>query len=147
MKVRTAQPRDLPSVSRLYFQLNPARRRSGKITGLKGSLRTRVFVAKEGRRVLGFAWANLVQYANTRVGYIDELYVQDPHRRRGIGSTLVTRALRWFAETEVEVVFVSTSAGDRAAQRFYHSLGFRRTRGPWFWWALSPGEQVTRSGD
>jgi len=74
--VRTAQPRDLPVVSRLYFQLNPARRRRGKITGLEGSLRTRVFVAEEGRRVLGFAWANLVQYANTHVGYIEELYVQ-----------------------------------------------------------------------
>ena len=146
MNVRTAQPRDLPVVSRLYFQLNPARRRRGKITSLEGSLRTRVFVAEEGRRVLGFAWANLVQYANTHVGYIEELYVQGPHRRRGIGSALVTRALRWFAEAEVEVVFVSTSAGDRVAQLFYHSLGFRRTRGPWFWWAPSPKERATRSG-
>jgi len=68
------------------------------------------------------------------VGYVEELFVRPGSRRRGVGTALMRQILRWFREERPPVVFVSTTAGDRVAWRFYESLGFRRCRGPWYAW-------------
>jgi GNAT superfamily N-acetyltransferase len=135
MRVRVARPADRVAVDRLYFRLNPGRRRDGPLPSLRVSVRSRILLAEEGGRPVGFAWANLVRYAGTSVGYIEELFVLPGHRRHGAGTLLLREALAWFQSQRPPVVFVSTSAGDRRAWRFYESLGFRRTRGPWFFWA------------
>jgi len=134
MKVRTARPSDLPSVNRLYFQLNPGRRRDGRFRSLRPSVRAKVIVAEEEGEAVGFVWAHLVGYASARVGYVEELFVLPEFRRRGVATRLMKEAMRWFETQRPPVVFVSSSAGDRRAWRFYGSLGFRRTRGPWFCW-------------
>jgi GNAT superfamily N-acetyltransferase len=92
-----------------------------------------VFVAEEDGHILGFLWVHLIEYANTRIAYIEELFVHEDHRRRGLGSALVARTVEWLAEANVPVMFVSTTAGDRIAQQFYRAEGFVRTRGPWFY--------------
>lgn len=143
MKIRQARGGDVAEVSHLYLRLNPGRRRYGRVRGLGVSAKAQVLVAEEGSRVLGFLWANLVEYANMRIAYIEELYVDADHRRRGIGSALVSKVLQWLAEEKVPVVFVSTTVGDRAARQFYRARGFHRTRGPWFYYI--PSLQTRRS--
>jgi len=134
MTVRDARASDLPAINRLYFQLYPERRRDGPIRSLRPTVRPKVVVAEEEGERVGFLWANLIQYGSARIGYVEELYVLPAFRRRGVATRLMREALRWFREQRPPVVFVSTSPGDRTAWRFYESLGFRRTRGPWFHW-------------
>jgi ribosomal protein S18 acetylase RimI-like enzyme len=132
MNVRKARPSDVDDISRLYLRLNPGRRREGRLRHLHATANARVFLAEEGGRALGFIWVHLIDYANTSIAYIEELYVDPAHRRRGIGSALMEEALEWLASARTPVLFVSTTAGDRVAQRFYRATGFARTQGPWF---------------
>lgn len=133
MRVRVARRGDLDDVSNLYMKLNPGRRRNGKLRTFKTSVDARVFVAEDDGHVVGFLWVQLVKYANTKVAYIEELFVDEDHRLRGLGSALLMQTVRWLDKARVPVVFVSTTAGDRVAQQFYQAEGFRRTRGPWFY--------------
>jgi len=134
MRVREARAIDLPALNLLYFHLNPGRRRDGRFKSLRVTIRPLVLLVEEQGKAVGFVWAHVVNYASASVGYVEELFVLPGFRRRGVGTLLMRRVQKWFQELRPAVVFVSTSSGDRVAWRFYESLGFLRTRGPWFVW-------------
>lgn len=58
-------------------------------------------------------------------GYLQRLAVDPTLVRRGIGSALVTDALRWLRRWGAREVLVNTQEGNRAALALYQSLDFR----------------------
>lgn len=60
------------------------------------------------------------------IGRIDTLLVSENHRRRGIGRTLMSRALEICARSLFKHIFLSCRAENAPAQALYAQLGFRK---------------------
>ena len=82
-----------------------------------------VLVAREGRRIIGFAIMDFGEEA----AHLALLAVDTSHRRRGIGRHL----FGWLKESAltagIAVVKLELRAGNVEAQHFYHCLGFEET--------------------
>ncbi len=55
---------------------------------------------------------------------IYNLFVAEPQRRKGVGRSLMTAALRQIVDGAFEYVRIDTSVGNLAARRLYEQLGF-----------------------
>lgn len=60
------------------------------------------------------------------IGRIETLHVSEKHRRRGVGRTLMSRALEICARSLFKHVFLSCRAENGPAQALYAQLGFRK---------------------
>jgi len=61
-----------------------------------------------------------------RRAHIDNLVVLEALRRRGLGGRLLEAASRWAKSKGAEEVLLTVWEGNRAAERFYERMGFRR---------------------
>ena len=61
-----------------------------------------------------------------RRAHIDNLVVHKAVRRQGIGTRLVEAAGKWAKGKGAEEVLLTVWEGNRAAEKFYHAMGFRR---------------------
>lgn len=99
-----------------------------------------VWVAEAGGRVAGYISCHLESEALGRIGLFA---VDDAYQRRGIGSALIHRALRWFQQQERIRVEVVTQGRNIAAQRLYQACGFRTSKlALWYhvWFTSAPGD-------
>jgi ribosomal protein S18 acetylase RimI-like enzyme len=61
-----------------------------------------------------------------RRAHIDNLIVDEPARRGGIGRRLVDAATTWARERNAAEILLTVWAGNEAAEKFYAALGFGR---------------------
>jgi len=88
-------------------------------------LADKVLVAKKGKDPIGFITCKINRLGQRYTyGSIDLVGVTNESRRLGIGTLLVSEALRWF-RGKVSSVYVGTQAGNLAAMRLYSKLGFK----------------------
>ncbi len=73
--------------------------------------------------MLGFDHYTL--YANGRVSWIEELMVDEQHRRQGVGRVLMDEFDRWARSRGSMLVGVAT----RRAAQFYSALGYKESAG------------------
>ncbi len=87
----------------------------------------------------GLAWGLQIGYpSGRRVTYLHELDVREEHRRRGIATALVTRAMTLARERGSTRFWLSTGGHNTIAQSLYETLGGeRKPLGDVnYWWAL-----------
>jgi diamine N-acetyltransferase len=58
------------------------------------------------------------------VGEIDSLYIQSPHRGRGLGSRLIQAMHAWFASEKIVTRRVTVAAGNEDAYAIYEKHGY-----------------------
>ncbi len=131
MKIVEAKKSDLGSVTALYYQLYPDRKKPPLSKFNTPKLKYRILVAKDGKTVIGFILATFTSYSKSKFGYLEELIVDAKYRGRGIGSKLVKEALLWEKKLGAEVVFGTTD--NEVA--FYEKQGFRKPKkSTWLLW-------------
>ena len=64
-----------------------------------------------------------VEFAG-REAFIDELYLHEPYRGRGIGRAAIDEVVRQAAALGVRAVHLEVAQGNETAQRFYSAMGF-----------------------
>jgi len=97
---------------------------------------SKVFVARSNGEIEGFVWVVYYEHImNKRVGIIEELYVSDNYRRRGIGRKLITKAIEYLKKMRVTVVLVTTDSNRVGAKKFYKAIGFKISK-TWFFYSL-----------
>jgi len=64
-------------------------------------------------------------YRPAEYGFIRDLWVDEDHRRAGIGQALLRAAIARFAALGITQVRLETAAANEAARRFFASCGFR----------------------
>lgn len=64
-------------------------------------------------------------YRPSAYGFIRDLWVEEDHRRAGIGEALLRAAVTRFAALGITQVRLETAAANEAARRFFASCGFR----------------------
>jgi ribosomal protein S18 acetylase RimI-like enzyme len=122
--VRQAEPRDtdaMEEICRLSFD------------GLYGyfairSLHTsdRIFVSKDGQKVVGFAVLKPVHIGKRMLGNIQWLAVHPELRRKGVASGLIEAGMGYFKGHGMNSVYVSVRKGNSAALCSFERRGFRR---------------------
>ncbi|HZV48597.1 MAG TPA: N-acetyltransferase [Candidatus Dormibacteraeota bacterium] len=87
-----------------------------------------IFAARDpSGGLVGFCWVVLFDPGTGLEGEIAEVYVRESHRGRGVGESLVRRAVRLFEERGVTLGYVWTRPDNQAATRLYRGAGFRPT--------------------
>lgn len=81
----------------------------------------RTFVARVGNKVVGFT-SPTTEDGQKRVG---QLYVAPDYQNRGIGSTLLKKALQWHGDSH-DIYLHVVSYNDNAIN-FYKKFGFQKT--------------------
>lgn len=89
---------------------------------------TRVFVARDGERPVGYAMVRVVEAPGSwrwgdRSGVLETLVVDDEVRGAGVGQALVGAAREHLAGQGIEVMKISVLAGNDDAMRFYRREG------------------------
>lgn len=87
----------------------------------------RIFVARQDGIALGFILARLIEtniYNDDPVLYIEALYVDQQHRRQGVGHALLTSAARLASDSGAVEVYSVPIPGSRGVQRFLARMGF-----------------------
>jgi len=90
-----------------------------------GSATTVLVAAEKNQEPCGFIACKTEQLEREpKYGVIDLIAVSPLSQGRGIGTQLVTEAVRWFA-ANVESIFVGTQANNIPSIRTYEKVGFR----------------------
>ncbi|HES59097.1 MAG TPA: N-acetyltransferase [Caldithrix sp.] len=71
--------------------------------------------------LLGFE--HLTFYANGRVGWVEEIMVNNKYRRKGIGSNLMNEFEKWIGQKNGKLVGLAT----RRAADFYKAIGYNES--------------------
>jgi len=79
------------------------------------------FVAVEDGKIIGYA----VGRASGKNGHVDSVAVAPQHRRRGIGTALLSAVTHGLIEEGVEQIHLEVRKGNTAAISFYERMGFR----------------------
>jgi ribosomal protein S18 acetylase RimI-like enzyme len=137
MRIRVAQPKDKQAVSQLYYKLHPEikGKKSPPISKFKAG--STILVAEKKNKIAGFIWITFVQYGISKIGYIEELYIDKEWRRKKIGTHLVNKAIAYLKQLKTDVVFVSVSLEKKEALKFYERLRFGKCKGYWLYKKLN----------
>ena len=137
MKIRTAENQDHLEITSLYQKLYSDEKwnESDLIPISTSQIKSILLVAEDFEKLIGFIWANFIAFGIRRYGYIEDLYVQEEYRKRGIAKSLISAVKKEFKELKTNAVFVSTELENQIAQNLYLSENFRKCNGPWFYWA------------
>ncbi|HUG78565.1 MAG TPA: GNAT family N-acetyltransferase [Burkholderiales bacterium] len=130
-----ARVSDLPQLAALLqilfreeaeFTPDEAKQRAALGAILGDAARGRIYVAREGERVL--AMASLLFTLSTAEGgkaaWFEDLVVLPEHRRRGIGSALLGFVIREARREGVLRLTLLTDSANERAQALYRKLGF-----------------------
>lgn len=143
VRIRLANGGELSRVERLWVALYEHQRANGMILELPpnayehwaASLKPLLgrfaclLVAEVEEEAIGFLVGrvrSLPQYfGGYPVGFISEVFTEDAHRGRGIGSRLVTQAVSWFEESGISRVELQVIINNEGARKLYRRLGWR----------------------
>ncbi|MBI4197822.1 MAG: GNAT family N-acetyltransferase [Chloroflexi bacterium] len=84
-----------------------------------------VLVAEQSGRVLGYllGFDHWTFFANGRVSWVEEVMVQEDHRRRKVGAALMARFEEWAQSRQSKLVALAT----RRAAPFYLAIGYEES--------------------
>lgn len=90
-----------------------------------------IFVAEENADVIGYAYVAVESYDYMTLrgpaGILHDLIVDPECRSRGVGRRLLEAVLAYLQSRGLSQLVLSTAERNEAAQRFFASMGFRRT--------------------
>ncbi len=91
---------------------------------------TRILVAEIDEVIIGFTLGVIVDLVAEMFmpdigGFLADIYVQDGHRKRGVGRKLVESLAQWFRESGVTFIELSVAHRNTEARAFWNALGGR----------------------
>ena len=120
MEIRPARGGDMPAVAALEAETFP----DGASVAYLDTLRAgggAVLAAAEGDALLGYAWYQLV----LDEGYVGNVAVAEPFRRRGVGEALVRAMLADAKGRGAAFLTLEVRESNLPARRLYERCGFR----------------------
>jgi len=145
MEIRFAQAKDVPGILALLrqvgrvhhqgrpdiFRSNAQKYGASQILAMLGSSASPIFVAVDGDAVLGYGFCQFKKYEQDPVIadhtelYIDDLCVDENHRKEGIGKAIYEEILRYARMRRCYNVTLNVWSCNPGAMKFYESLGLK----------------------
>lgn len=145
MEIRFAEPKDvtgilalLRQVGRVHhegrpdiFRSNAQKYGASQVLAMQESGATPIFVAVEGDTVLGYGFCQFKKHeldpviADHTELYIDDLCVDENHRKEGIGKAIYEEILRYAKMRRCYNVTLNVWSCNPGALKFYESLGMK----------------------
>lgn len=145
MEIRFAEPKDvtgilalLRQVGRVHhegrpdiFRSNAQKYGASQVLAMLESGATPIFVAVEGEAVLGYGFCQFKKHeldpviADHTELYIDDLCVDENHRKEGIGKAIYEEILRYAKMRRCYNVTLNVWSCNPGALKFYESLGMK----------------------
>ena len=89
---------------------------------------TRMTFAKKDNEIIGvmmYEISNVYNEANNaKVGWANVLGVNPPHRKSGVGRTLLSTCMRWIYDQGMDTIYLGMDAENSKALDLYTSLGY-----------------------
>jgi GNAT superfamily N-acetyltransferase len=135
MKIFQARKEHIHSLVSLYDQYRQFYQRPSDIPGAEAFLRDRIdksdsviFLAGSMSRVTGFIqmYPSHSSVAMQPIWILNDLFVDRPHRKKGIARQLMQRAVQHAEETGAARIALATQVDNRAAKHLYEKLGYIR---------------------
>jgi GNAT superfamily N-acetyltransferase len=144
--IREVEPRDEAAIARLWQELSDYHvvldpRLPAPVPGAAGLYAsrllerrddpdTRTFVAEVDGEAVGYVLGAVIDmlpdlFEHDDVGFIADIYVVEPYRRRGIARALVDTINAWFAEQGVSHTEWQVADANAPGRRFWESVGGR----------------------
>ena len=96
MNVREANSDDSIELTKMYRNLYKEDFSMDLLVPIdKNQFISKIFLAQEKNKEVGFIWINFIAYGISKYGYIEELYVKPAFRNKGYGSMLVEKAKKF----------------------------------------------------
>jgi ribosomal protein S18 acetylase RimI-like enzyme len=127
--VRPAIEKDLPSLVILAEEFMPAKadnqKRMGMLKQTLGDSNHELLVAELEGEIIGFMdhWFIDDFVHEAKLGYIQNLYVDSQHRRRGVASKLLRKAMENARNRGVSEIHVTTRFENKLAINLYRKHG------------------------
>ena len=81
-----------------------------------------VFIATEHTENIGYC----IVSAENGKGEIDSIFIEPGYRKKGIGSSLIRRAMDWFNSIGCHSISIFVADGNDSVLDFYQSFGFHK---------------------
>ena len=89
----------------------------------------RMTLAKKGDEAAGVCYYCIYKDYNRqnyrKAGWVNILGVRKPHRRKGLGRSLLAQSMEWLREQSMETIYLGMDAENRKALELYTSLGYQ----------------------
>ncbi len=86
-----------------------------------------VIVAEHNTNIIGFTNGRILQrteYEPTKVGFITMIFIEKHHRRRGIGTQLISELCKYFEAENIQNITLRYVLGNQEAEAFWQHLSF-----------------------
>jgi len=133
MEIVLAKFEDLEEVSRLFDQYRVFYKKSSNIEAARTFLQERfqknestMFVARDQELMVGFTqlYPSFSSVSLKRTWILNDLFVEEPYRKKGVAKSLIKAAERFAWETGAVRIILATQISNTAAQSLYESLGY-----------------------
>ena len=88
-----------------------------------------IFVAEEDEKIVGFITGEILhkeEWYTVQLGTINNLYVLEDYRHKGIGKQLMQTMMNSFREKGIETFELYAFSNNVDALKFYEKLGFKK---------------------
>jgi len=145
MLIKRATTNDLPQLSKLFDLYRIFYRKGSDIEEAKIFLEARItnnesviFVAEEEKKLLGFTQLYPL-FSSTRmkrIWLLNDLFVSNDHRGKGISKQLIGKAKELAKETQAAGVSLETEKTNIVGNNLYPSAGFvLNETNNFYWWS------------
>ena len=129
-RIRTAERADLLEVHRIEQAVFP---QPWPFSALESYLGEAGFLVAEtdtddGPHVAGYVIADTVPNHGTPLGHVKDLAVREEHRREGVATALLRRALALLDSVGAESAKLEVRADNQGARRLYRRFGFEHRK-------------------
>ncbi|APH03630.1 GNAT family N-acetyltransferase [Bacillus weihaiensis] len=135
MEIIQAHLKELHAVATLFNQYRVFYDQPSNLQGAQKFILERmeknesvIFLALDEEVPLGFVqlYPIFTSVGMKRKWLLNDLFVDDAHRRKGVGKALMNAAKRLGEETEAAGILLETTKDNLKAQALYESLGFQK---------------------
>jgi GNAT superfamily N-acetyltransferase len=138
MEVIQARFEHLEEVSKLFDQYRVFYNQPSDLEAARAFMQERfqkedstVFVARDDEQMVGYIqlFPSFSSVSMKRVWILNDLLVQESHRKKGVAKLLMSAAENFARETGAVRIILSTQVSNVAAQSLYESLGYGELEG------------------
>lgn len=87
-----------------------------------------IFLAIDGASALGFVqlYPSFCSIEAAKIYILHDLYVDEKHRKSGVGESLMNKATQWAKENAAVRLDLLTEHTNQAGQQLYEKLGYKK---------------------